>query len=408
MTQNTMKPTLIETGKKAEIVCGNAAVRLATAKNGKYFQHVLRWTVGSRSFRRVFSDRKKAIAEGERIARNLASADGERTTVSTDDVVYYRECAKKLRPYSLHQAVDFFLKFHSVKAANSSVAEIADAYMKLIDSRKSELSERYPESVKYETDVWKRWVGTTPIQSLTAARIKELLDESGFSRTSKRNLVRRFRSLENFAIKNGSLSREHTSLVEEISLPRETKAPPIFTPEELMRLFMVLTKKEIAYVATMAFSGPRRAEFERMTHDHLTFDEGQARIDSSIAKTKSRRTLDIEANLRDWLELAEMPKEGLLITKKRVAEISGDKGRLQQVGLVWKNNGLRHSFCSYHLARGKDAAKTSLLAGNSPDVIFAHYNAVVSNKAAEAWFNITPISVRAYAFEKRLTHLITW
>jgi hypothetical protein len=60
------------------------------------------------------------------------------------------------------------------------------------------------------------------------------------------------------------------------------------------------------------------------------------------------------------------------------------------------------------LARGKDAAKTSLLAGNSPDVIFAHYNAVVSNKAAEAWFNITPDAVRAYAFEKRLTHLITW
>jgi hypothetical protein len=66
-----MKTTLIETGKKAEIVCGNAAVRLATTKNGKYFQHVLRWTIGSRSFRRVFADRKKAIAEGERIARAL-------------------------------------------------------------------------------------------------------------------------------------------------------------------------------------------------------------------------------------------------------------------------------------------------------------------------------------------------
>jgi integrase len=408
MTQNTMKPTLIETGKKAEIVCGSASVRLTTSKNGKYFQHVLRWTIGSRSFRRVFSDRKKAIAEGERIARNLSSADGERTTVSTDDVLYYRECAKKLRPHSLHEAVDFFLKFHSVKSVNSSIAEIADAYVKAIDSRKEELSERYPESVKYETAVWKRWAGGTPIQSITTARIKELLDESGFAKTTKRNLVRRFRAMENFAMKNGSLSREHTSLVDEISLPREHKAPPIFTPEELMRLFIVLNKQEIGYVATMAFSGPRRAEFEKMTYDHLTFDEGQARIDSSIAKTKSRRTLDIEANLRDWLEIAALPKWGLLISKKRVAEISGDKGRLQQVGLVWKNNGLRHSFCSYHLARGKDAAKTSLLAGNSPDVIFAHYNAVVSHKAAEAWFNITPISVRAYANEKGLTQLITW
>lgn len=403
-----MKPTLIETKNGAKIACGSASVRISTAKNGKYFQHVLRWTVGSRSFKRVFSDRKKAIAEGERIARNLASADGERTTVSTDDIVYYRECAKKVRPYSLHQAVDFFLKFHSVKTTNSSIAEIADAHVADINSRKDDLSERYPESVKYETDVWKRWAGGTPIQSMTAARIKELLDASGFSKTTKRNLIRRFHAMENFAMKKGLLSREHRSLVENISLPKEHKAPEIFTPDELMRLFIILDKREISYVATMAFGGPRRAEFERMTHDHLTFDEDQARIDESIAKTKSRRTLDLEDNLKEWLALADLRKEGKLLTKKEVARISGDKERLKKVGLVWKNNGLRHSFCSYHLARGKDAAKTSLLAGNSPDMIFTHYNAVVSTKAAEEWFNISPISVREYAEKQGLTHLIHW
>ena len=403
-----MTPTLIETKNGAKIACGNAAVRISTAKNGKYFQHVLRWTVGSRSFKRVFSDRKKAIAEGERIVRNLSASDGERTTVSTDDLVYYRECAKKLRPYSLHQAVDFFLKFHSVKTTKSSIAEIADAHVADINARKDDLSERYPESVKYETDVWKRWIGATPIQSVTAERIKELLNDSGFSKTTKRNLIRRFHAMENFAMKKGLLSREHLSLVSDIRLPQEHKAPEVFTPEELMRLFIVLNKREIAYVATMAFGGPRRAEFERMTHDHLTFDENQARIDESIAKTKSRRTLDLEDNLKEWLALADLRKEGKLLTKKEVAQISGDKGRLNKVGLVWKNNALRHSFCSYHLARGKDAAKTSLLAGNSPDMIFSHYNAVVSTKAAEEWFNISPISVREYAEKQGLTGLITW
>lgn len=403
-----MTPTLVETKNGAKIACGSASVRISTAKNGKYFQHVLRWTVGSRSFKRVFSDRKKAVAEGERIVRNLASSDGERTTVSTDDLVYYRECAKKLRPYSLHQAVDFFLKFHSVKTTKSSIAEIADAHVAEINSRKNDLSERYPESVKYETDVWKRWAGETAIQSMTAERIKELLGGSGFSKTTKRNLIRRFQAMENFAVKKGMLTREHRSLVEDISLPKEHRAPEIFTPEELMRLFLVLDKREIAYVATMAFGGPRRAEFERMTHEHLTFDEDQARIDSSIAKTKSRRTLDLEDNLKAWLALSELRKEGKLVTKKEVARISGDKARLGKVGLSWKNNGLRHSFCSYHLARGKDAAKTSLLAGNSPDMIFAHYNAVVSTKAAEEWFNISPISVREYAEKQGLTHLITW
>ena len=405
-----MTPTLVETKNGANIACGSASVRISTAKNGKYFQHVLRWTVGSRSFKRVFSDRKKAVAEGERIVRNLASSDGERTTVSTNDLVYYRECAKKLRPYSLHQAVDFFLKFHSVKTTKSSIAEIADAHVAEINSRKNDLSERYPESVKYETDVWKRWAGETAIQSMTAERIKELLGGSGFSKTTKRNLIRRFHAMENFAMKKGLLSREHLSLVDDIRLPKEHKAPAVFTPEELMRLLIVLNKQEIAYSATMAFGGPRRAEYERMTHAHLNFEDDQARIDESIAKTKSRRTLDKTDNLKLWLELANdgIPKEGRLITKRQVAKISGDKFRLSKVGLTWRDNGLRHSFCSYHLAKHRNAAMTSLLAGNSPDVIFSNYNAVVSTKAAEEWFDINPIYVREYAEKQGLTHLITW
>lgn len=405
-----MKPTLIETGKKAEIVCGSASVRLTTTKNGKYFQHILRWTIGSRSFRRVFADRKKAIAEGERIARNLASADGERTTVSTDDLVYFRECAKKLRPHSMHEAVDFFLKFHVNKSGAESVAEIADAYVADVSSRKDELSKRYPKTVKYEVDIWKRWVGTSPIQSLTAERVREVLKLSGFSKTSKRNLVRRFQAIENFAKRKGHLTEGYRSLVAEISIPKELKPPLVFTPEELMRLLIVLDKRDLAYVTTMAFGASRRSEYEQMTKAHLDFEDDQARIDETIAKGKSRRTLDKIDTLKLWLALADadIPEAGSLISKKAVERVSGNKARLKQVGLVWKNNALRHSFCSYHLAKHRDATETSLLAGNSPAIIFSNYNAVVSKKAAIEWFNITPDVVRAYAFEKRLTHLITW
>jgi hypothetical protein len=37
-----------------------------------------------------------------------------------------------------------------------------------------------------------------------------------------------------------------------------------------------------------------------------------------------------------------------------------------------------------------------------------HYVALVSKRAAEEWFNISPISVREYAEKQGLTHLITW
>ena len=56
----------------------------------------------------------------------------------------------------------------------------------------------------------------------------------------------------------------------------------------------------------------------------------------------------------------------------------------------WKRNGLRHSFCSYRLAITQDAAKTSLEAGNSPQMIFRHYRELTTEEEAKEWFSILP------------------
>jgi hypothetical protein len=56
----------------------------------------------------------------------------------------------------------------------------------------------------------------------------------------------------------------------------------------------------------------------------------------------------------------------------------------------WKKNALRHSFCSYRLAVIKDVAQVSLEAGNSPQMIHAHYKSLVTEKQGLEWFNIFP------------------
>lgn len=55
-------------------------------------------------------------------------------------------------------------------------------------------------------------------------------------------------------------------------------------------------------------------------------------------------------------------------------------------GVTWAKNGLRHSYISYQLAILNDTARVALEAGNSPDVIFAHYRELVTPEAAKAWF----------------------
>jgi hypothetical protein len=61
-----------------------------------------------------------------------------------------------------------------------------------------------------------------------------------------------------------------------------------------------------------------------------------------------------------------------------------------RLGMKWPRNALRHSYISYRLAIVKDAAKVSLDACNSPDIIFNHYRELVTEQEADEWFSIMP------------------
>jgi hypothetical protein len=63
---------------------------------------------------------------------------------------------------------------------------------------------------------------------------------------------------------------------------------------------------------------------------------------------------------------------------------------LKASGIKWKDNAPRHSFCSYRLAQIQDAAKVSLEAGNSPQMIFRHYRELVKPSDALKWFAVKP------------------
>ena len=57
---------------------------------------------------------------------------------------------------------------------------------------------------------------------------------------------------------------------------------------------------------------------------------------------------------------------------------------------MWQENGLRHSFISYRLAVLHGTARVAVEAGNSPEVIFAHYRELVTPETAEEWFKVKP------------------
>jgi hypothetical protein len=57
----------------------------------------------------------------------------------------------------------------------------------------------------------------------------------------------------------------------------------------------------------------------------------------------------------------------------------------------WPQNGLRHSFASYHLAKHQNAAELALQMGHtSTKLIFSAYIELVSPEEAEKYWNIRP------------------
>jgi len=199
----------------------------------------------------------------------------------------------------------------------------------------------------------------------------------------------------------------------------------IFTPDEMTLLLALSPANLVPFLTIGAFAGLRSAEIERLDWSKVDLEGGYITVDASIAKTNSRRLVPIVPNLKGWLEDYKKPHGKVLelanvvnaikrlVTAAREAEkLNAESGKQKDGhltpalsprggegdkpgGFEWKHNALRHSFCSYRLADVKSAAQVALEAGNSPQMIFEHYRELVAEKAAKAWFAVTPEAAKA-------------
>jgi integrase len=128
------------------------------------------------------------------------------------------------------------------------------------------------------------------------------------------------------------------------------------------------------------------AELQRLDWSEIDLKRGFITVAAHKAKTRQRRLVPIAPNLKSWLK-PHQQLSGPVCTHQRaqmaLARLCKD--------FSWEKNGLRHSFISYRLAILHDTARVALEAGNSPEVIFAHYRELVTPKAAKMWFSVKPI-----------------
>ncbi|HIL68586.1 MAG TPA: site-specific integrase, partial [Verrucomicrobia bacterium] len=139
------------------------------------------------------------------------------------------------------------------------------------------------------------------------------------------------------------------------------------------------------------FAGLRRSEFFELEWSEVDLDERTIEVKAAKAKTRQRRVIHMQDNLREWL-MNHRKTKGPICPEKHIDGFSERLRKLAgKAGIdPWPHNAIRHSFGSYFLAKTKDENLTAKEMGNSPQIMHKHYRAVVKTGEADKYWKLVP------------------
>jgi integrase len=176
---------------------------------------------------------------------------------------------------------------------------------------------------------------------------------------------------------------------------REPKSKPgILSVEQATALLVNASSEVLPYIAIGLFAGLRRAEIERLDWSEIDFESGHIEVTAEKSKSKlANRFITLQPNLRAWL-MPYRKLRGYVAPQENFQPLFNQSRKAAGI-TDWPDNGLRHSFASYHLAHFKDAKGLALEMGHvDSGVLFNHYRALVKPKEADRYWRIKPVVTR--------------
>jgi integrase len=220
---------------------------------------------------------------------------------------------------------------------------------------------------------------------------------SAKSRNHYRAAIRQFLA---WAVRKDYITANHRLLEADSLRPQKGNDAKIqfYTAPELKALLDTATGSMRAMIAIGGLAGLRTAELLRLDWEDTRRCDGYIEVTSGKAKTRARRLVEIVPALAQWLapygELSGRIWQGHEVTFQQHFNKLCDEATFEtkghKVAVKRKPNGLRHSFCTYHMAAHGSEGETALQAGNSPQMLFAHYRGLATKAEGQAWFAVTP------------------
>jgi integrase len=248
------------------------------------------------------------------------------------------------------------------------------------------LSRRHLQDLKNRLGKFASFAGEKTASEIKPEQIEHWLQQ--FGGENHNNYLQRLHGLFNYGIKRGYLAENPTKVIDKVKVAQTE--PAIFATELVEALLNAVPRRAVPYFAIGAFAGLRPREIERLDWADIHLEEGYIRVRPKVAKTASNRLVDIQPNLRAWL--LPLTRENGPVTTPNIRKIR--EAAQCKIGLTqWPQDGLRHSYASYHLAHFKNINELATQMGHTDTkLIFRHYRRVVSKSQAVDYWGITPHS----------------
>ena len=164
---------------------------------------------------------------------------------------------------------------------------------------------------------------------------------------------------------------------------------PILAPEELTKFLSFVPKDFIPYFVLNAFTGLRGDEIKKMDWSEVKLDRSLIDLPFIKSKNRKRKLIEVPKNLLAWLKPFEK-ETGSLMPRQKL-QLAFEKAAKDSNLLPWRQNCLRHSFCSYAVA-SKGFEWTAAQADHTLRILRERYWEVVTKEDAEKYWAIYPQS----------------
>ncbi len=349
--------------------------------SGKRERHFFPTKGEAKNFAAAERDRQAAVAEEDR-------------GLSAEERAEAWRCLKICRAHGFTLAEAVEDKRRAVVIAAQSIPVPALVAEVIADKKAKGKSKTYLQDLTNRLQRFAADHADKLASDLTAPGVEDwlrALPNSGA--VTQNNFLRLLNVMMEHALKRGYVASNPLSRVEKL----DTRGGEIhaLTVAEAESLLRACDDALLPVIAIGLFAGIRPEETMRLDWRHIHWPHGDKpgniEVKALHAKTGQRRLVRILPNLQAWLApFGE--RTGAVYPGGKWNYYRRLPGLRTKAGVTrWPNDVLRHSFCSYHIAKFNDAAFLALQMGHaSTRLIFTNYREVVHPDAAERYFNLLP------------------